>query len=229
METLNQIGGNLNRGISVFYEVTYLCMHSLGYLPSEKQFPPDDTEIVDELHEERRLGSMWIVQDAMDIRDRMVPKLKKVCGEFEGAYRMVQAGGGITKENAVQYFQNLNGVISAFSIQSQRLASWFRQIEMLHSRAQARQKPSIPGQEVYYSWADAADKLGRVLEEAGKMNVSWAGMAKLADDTIKELGKAEGSPNLIVKQMFLQAAAKQWEDIVKIAGSITDIMQNVMK
>ena len=57
------------------------------------------------------------------------------------------------------------------------------------------------------------------------MNVSWAGLARLAEDTVKELEKAESSPNLIVKEMFLQAAAKQWEDIVKIAASITDIMK----
>lgn len=229
MEVLNQIGGNLNRGISVFYEIIYLCTYSLGYLPAEKQLPPDDIGIVDELHEERRLGSMWIVQDAMNIRDRLAPRLKKVCGEFEGAHRLVQDGGTLTKENAMQYFTNLGDVITAFSTQSQRLASWTHQIEQLHSKVQAKEKPSIPGQEDYYSYRDAAEKLGRVLEEAGKMNVSWAGMAKLADDTVKELEKAESSPNLIVKQMFLQAAAKQWEDIVKIAARITDIMQNVMK
>ena len=85
METLNQIGGNLNRGISVFYEIIYLCTYSLGYLPVEKQLPPDDTGLVDVLHEERKLGSLWIVQDAVNIRDRLAPKLKKVCGEFKGA------------------------------------------------------------------------------------------------------------------------------------------------
>ncbi len=225
METLNQIGGNLNRGISVFYEIIYLCTYSLGYLPVEKQLPPDDTGLADVLHEERKLGSLWIVQDALNIRDRLAPKLKKVCGEFEGAHRMVQAGGTLTKENALQYFANLGDVIRAFSTQSQRLTSWTRQVELFHSKVQAKEKPFIPGREGYYSYQDAADKLGRVLEEAGKMNVSWAGLARLAEDTAKELEKAESSPNLIVKEMFLQAAAKQWEDIVKIAASITDIMK----
>jgi hypothetical protein len=229
METLNQIGGNLNRGISVFYEIIYLCTYSLGYLPADKRLPPDDTDLVDELHEERRLGSLWIVQDALNIRDRLVPRLKKVCGEFEGAHRMVQDGGILTKENVIRYFANLSDVITSFSTQSQRLTSWTRQIELLHSKVQAKEKPSIPGQEGYYSYQDAADKLGRVLEEAGKLNVSWAGMEKLAEDTVKELERAQSNPNLIVKEMFLQAAAKQWEDIVTIAAGITDIMQNVIK
>ena len=229
METLPEIGGNLKRGISVFYEVIYLCTYSLGYLPSGKQLSFDDMEIVDELHEERRLGSMWIVQDAMNIRDRMVPKLKNVCDEFKGAYAMVQNGGELTKENAIQYFRNLGDVISEFSAQSQRLARWTEQIALLHAQAQAKEKPAVPGQEVYYSWADAAEKLGYVLAESGKMNVSWTGLARLADATVKELGKAESSRNLIVKEMFLQAAAKQWKDIVKIAQGITEITHNVIK
>lgn len=224
METLHQVGENLNRGISVFYEVIYLCTYSLGYLPGGKQLPPDNTEIVEELHEERRLGSMWIVQDAMNIRDRLVPKLRKVCGEFEGAHRMVQAGETLTKENALQYFATLGDVIRAFSAQSQRLTSWTRQIEQLHSKVQAKQKPPIPGQEDYYSYRDAADKLGRVLEESGKMNVSWAGMARLANDTVSELEKAKTSPNQVLQEIFMHAAAKQWEDIVKIAEGITKML-----
>lgn len=224
METLHEVGGNLKRGISVFYEVIYLCTYSLGYLPSGKQLSPDDTEIVDELHEERRLGSMWIVQDAMNIRDRIVPKLKNVCGEFEGAYPIVQKGGELTKENAMQYFQNLGDVISTFSAQSQRLTSWTRQIEQFHSKVQDMQKPPIPGQEDYYSYRDAADKLGRVLEESSKMNVSWAGMARLANDTVSELEKAKTSPNQVLQEIFIHAAAKQWEDIVKIAEGITKML-----
>ncbi len=226
---MNQVGGNLNRGISVFYEVIYLCTYSLGYLPGDKQLPPDDTEVVDELHEERRLGSMWMVRDAMDIRDRLAPRLKKVCDEFVGANRLLHEGGELTKEGMELYFHHLMDVISAFTSQSQRLADWTRQVERLHSRAQAMQKPPVPGREDYYSWADAAGKLEHLLEEAGKMDVSWAGMQKLAGDTLIELKRAGSSPSRIVREMFLEAAEKQWKDIVSIADSITNIMKAGIK
>jgi len=50
-------------------------------------------------------------------------------------------------------------------------------------------------------------------------------MSSLAVDTIKDLEKAETSPSRIIQEVFLQAAEKQWADIVEISRNITVIMR----
>lgn len=229
MEELQHIGANLDRGISVFYELIYLCTYSMGYIPGEKQLPLDDDGLMDELHEERRLGSTWILREGIGIRDRLVPMLKDVCQEFEGAYRLVIEEKELTKECAKQCFSKLGDVVDRFSETSAQMKAWIQQVENLHHMVQSREKPYTPGQEGYYSWQDAALKLQQVIEEADKMNVSWTGMSMLAADTVKELDKAQSSPKWILQKVFLEAAKKQWEDITEISQSITDIMRSYVE
>lgn len=221
MDTLSKISSDLADGMSVFYAIMYDCAHTLGYLPEDKFLSAENFELADELHEERNLACQWLICNAVKIKNSIVPDLVELCGEFVQYHNLLDSKKTISNDAIIKSLESLCSVVNDIFTENDRLRLWLKKINSLHQKVLSRctYNPE-PGA---YSWQDASHKLETTAEFGTKMNVSWEGVLNLVNGAVKDLEKAKISPAQIVKSMFAQAAAKQWDDIVETAKKMIAI------
>lgn len=222
MVTLDQIGSHLSDGFSVFYAITESCTHTLGYLPEGKALPAEDAfALSDELHEERRIAQQWLSENVSRIRHEIIPAIEKTRDEL-AQYRTLEAQQQpVSNEGLQNTLESLGRAIGNVEAQARSLHDWTGHIRSLHDEAAS--KAHYGTDPDCYSWQDAAEKLGKVEETGEKMTISWVSIAQIVEGARKDLERAEKTTSEIVKEMFSDAAARQWNDAVEIAEKMMEI------
>lgn len=222
-DTLRHISGDINNGISVFYLITCQCAYSLGYLPEAKSLPAGNLEIADELHRERILAAEWLIQDGEVIKNRIAPEIIRICGEFAGYMASLEGGKGITDKELIRSLNRLQQVVAMIDTENIHLTDWLKKISALHEEAMGKAQAAC--RTAIYSWQDAADKLDAVLQTGDKISVLWNSVLLLVGDAVKELEQAKRSGSDIVREMYCDAAVKQWEDAAELSKRLQNAIE----
>lgn len=220
-DTLKHISGDINKGLSVFYLITFQCTYSLGYLPEAKSLPAGKLEIGDELHRERVLATEWLIQDGEAIKNQIAPEIIGICGEFAGYMASLEGGKGINDTELIRSLNALQHVVAEIDTESIHLKDWLKKIRVLHEEVMEKFQPDPP--DGFYSWQDAADKLDAVLQAGDKISVLWNSILLLVSGAVKELEQAKRSASEIVREMYCDAALKQWQDVAELAKKLQDM------
>ena len=220
-DTLKNISGDIKNGLSVFYLITCQCTYSLGYLPEAKSLPAGDLEIAGELRRERLLAAEWLIQDGEVIKNTIASEIIRICGEFAGYMASFEGGTGITDNELIRSLNTLRHVVAEINTENIHLTDWFEKIRALHGEVMGKVQ-TAPRTE-FYSWQDAADKLDAVLQTGDKMSVLWNSVLLLVNRAVEELEKAKISASDIVREMYCDAAVKQWEDAAELAKRLQDL------
>ncbi len=222
--TLNHISIDMNHGLSVFYVVTYQCIYSLGYLPEGKSLSAGNVEIVEELHRERILAVEWLLGHGKIIQDKLAPKIIQICREFAGYMYSFEDGEDIVATKLIQSLEGLRIIVDAIDMEYGHLQDWLKRIYVFHREVMDKcQANPLVG---CYSWQDAADKLEAVLQVGDKIAVIWKSMSILVDRAMTDLEQAKTNVYEIVRDMYCEAAAKQWEDVGKLAEKLVALESN---
>lgn len=222
MDTLDRIGGHLSEGFTVFYAITEICAHTLGYLPAGKSLPEEEAfALSDELHEERQIAQQWLSENVSSIRHEIIPTIRKTRDEL-AQYRALETRQQTVSDESLQNtLENLGGAIGNVEAQARSLRDWTDHIRRLHDETASKAHYDTEPDE--YSWQDAAEKLERIEETGEKMTVSWASVAKIVEGARRDLERAEKTTSEIVREMFSDSAAGQWNEAVEIAEKMMEI------
>lgn len=222
MITLDQIGIRLTEGFSVFYAITESCAHTLGYLPQGKILPEEEAfALSDELHEERRIAQQWLANNVSGIRHEIIPVFRQVHNELAGYRMLPERGEKISGTELTKTLASLAAVTGRIEAKAGKLSEWMKQIHRLHDRAAAKAHYGTEPDE--YSWQDVLDKLAKIQETGSRMTASWACVTEVVKGAGRDLEKARATASEIVREMFSDAAARQWDSALEIAEKLMEI------
>lgn len=70
--------------------------------------------------------------------------------------------------------------------------------------------------------SSAVGYMQTALSALDEVKTTWEGFYKVINDAVKELDKAEKSATAVLKQVFTEAAKKQWTDAHEMAQKLLD-------